>query len=81
MEGFTALHAAARTGNHEAIAQLLEAEADPTVRDLNNRTALDWAIAEEHEDCVLLLRTAPKIHAHLQTGMVQPVTPRYGDLV
>ena len=58
----TPLHFAAVMGRPQIIKILLAAKADPQVRDISGKTALDWAIARQHSDCVELLRSARQVH-------------------
>lgn len=51
----TALHAAAIVGNIEAVRTLLDHGADPTMKDQDNMTALDYAVRFEHSSLVALL--------------------------
>ena len=51
----TALHAAAIVGNIEAVQTLLDHGADPTMKDQDNMTALDYAVRFEHSSLVALL--------------------------
>ena len=51
----TALHAAATVGNREAVQMLLDCGADPTIKNQDNMTALDYAIRFEHSSVVALL--------------------------
>jgi len=51
----TALHAAAIVGNIEAVQTLLDHGADPTIKDQDNMTALDYAVRFEHSSLVALL--------------------------
>jgi hypothetical protein len=56
VSGRTALITAAVHGHTEAVRALLAAGADPAVRDVNGKTALDWAMWANRPDVVLLLR-------------------------
>jgi ankyrin repeat protein len=59
--GWTAMMLAARDGHPGALRLLLEANADPTLRDREGRSALDWALASAHSDnseCTTLLQNA-----------------------
>jgi ankyrin repeat protein len=51
----TALHAAATVGNTEAVQILLGRGADPTIKNQDNMTALDYAVRFEHSSVVALL--------------------------
>lgn len=63
--GSTALHRAAFAGNHEVVSILLDAGADPGMRDCDKMTALDKAqmMASESEShrivCQLLSKSTP----------------------
>jgi len=52
----SALHLAAKEGHKETIELLLELGSDPSLRDINGRTAYDLAVAVKHNDCALLLK-------------------------
>jgi len=54
-EGFTALMFAAAEGNTEVARLLLEAGADPTIKDADEDTALDFAKQNGHSDAVELI--------------------------
>jgi hypothetical protein len=56
--GFTALHLAAQGGRAEAIRLLLQAGADPSIRNNNGRTPLDVARYHGRQPCILLLEAA-----------------------
>lgn len=58
MYGQTALIMAALYDQAEAVRALLEAGADPTLRDRSRRTALDYALDWMHHDIAQLLATA-----------------------
>ena len=51
----TALHAAATVGNREAVQTLLGHGADPTIKNQDNMTALDYAVRFEHSSVIALL--------------------------
>ena len=48
--GFTALHLAAREGNWDCCEVLLQARADPAMRDTSDNTALDLALSYGHSE-------------------------------
>lgn len=54
--GWTALIWAAKNGDAETVATLLELGADPRPRDDRGRTALDWARIGAHGQVIALLR-------------------------
>ena len=54
--GWTALHAAAKAGSTGAIQLLLRNNADPSVRDVNGRTAYEQAELMGHHDAMALLK-------------------------
>ncbi len=54
----TPLHRAAERGRPQIMQALLDARANPSVRDENGKTALDLAIAGNHSECAALLRSA-----------------------
>jgi hypothetical protein len=56
--GWPALIAAAQRGHTDVVTVLLHHGADAGVRDLQGRTALDWAKAERHRDVVRVLEDA-----------------------
>jgi len=56
LRGYTALHAAARNEHPYVVQQLLKHKADPTVKDMRGRTALDWAKAKHHRNTVGILQ-------------------------
>jgi uncharacterized protein len=56
--GMTALHTAADQDHNDIVQLLLQAGANPTVRDMSRRTPLDIAQARGHEPCIALLRHA-----------------------
>ena len=60
--GFTALMAAAYNGHDDIVDLLIKAGADTTLQGGSpKRTALQWAIAENHAKCVALLEAAMSI--------------------
>jgi ankyrin repeat protein len=74
----TPLHFAAVMGRPQIIKILLAAKADPQVPDISGKTALDWAIARQHSDCVELLRSARQVHtpdAKVQKSSQSPNPP------
>ncbi|KAL3480769.1 putative hspc200 [Aspergillus californicus] len=54
----TALHQAAEEGKADVVKYLIQRGADMTIRDARNRTALDCALAFNHEDVVAVLEPA-----------------------
>jgi hypothetical protein len=54
--GWTALHSAAKAGSTGAIQLLLKHNADPSIRDVNGRTAYDQAELMNHYDAMALLK-------------------------
>jgi len=54
--GLCALHHAAKAGNADMVALLLQAGADRSRRSLDQKTALDLAVENGHEDAAALLR-------------------------
>jgi hypothetical protein len=58
LTGRTALMTAAVLGHSEAVRELLAAGAHPGLRDIQGKTALDWAESTRRADIVRLLRSA-----------------------
>ncbi|XP_046542699.1 uncharacterized protein LOC124253024 [Haliotis rubra] len=53
--GNTALHLATRLGHKEIVKKLLEAGADPMLKNDFNLTPIDTATRKSHQDCLILL--------------------------
>lgn len=51
-KGRTALHCASKCGNADALILLLEAGADDTIVDNDNKTALDYVEEKEFHKCM-----------------------------
>ncbi|KAL3472477.1 putative hspc200 [Aspergillus californicus] len=58
----TALHHAATAGNLDAVKYLLDQGADPTIKDMRNRTPLG-CVGPDHPEITAVLETAMKNHA------------------
>ena len=63
-DGTTALMMAARSGNQPMVNMLLEQGADPTVRNLNQLTAADWAEANQQTRVAAQLREVEQRYDH-----------------
>ncbi|MBF0256474.1 MAG: ankyrin repeat domain-containing protein [Gammaproteobacteria bacterium] len=56
--GWSALIWAANMGHQASVERLLQLGADPSLRDLKGRTALDWAQLKQHQPLIPLLSAA-----------------------
>ncbi|KNG89130.1 Ankyrin repeat protein [Aspergillus nomiae NRRL 13137] len=58
----TALHKAAELGKADVVRYLLEQGADVGIKDATNRTAMDWAVLNNHQEVVGLLQSVERGH-------------------
>jgi ankyrin repeat protein len=66
IDDWTALHYAACYGRPAIAKRLLEGGADPTLRDIDGRTAIDWAREQGKSEVVALL-SEPRYAARMHT--------------
>lgn len=58
----TALHKAAELGNADVVRYLVDQGADVSIKDVTNRSAMDWAALNNHQDIAELLQSVERRH-------------------